>query len=249
MLDYVEKALATQDIAVLWDAHVAHMAAFGFTRLIYGFNRFTVDGGPGDHHDALILTAHDPEYLQEFIGQELYRHAPMLRWALSNSGAAPWSHRGFLDTARTPSETETRIMALNCRFGVTAGYTIAFPREKSRFMGIISLCGSVGSSQTELDEVWARHGRTIEAMNWVMHQRVSALPHAGSRRPLTDRQRQVLELIAEGRTIAGVAQVLGLSPATVEKHLRLARAALDVETTAAAIHKANWQNQMFIAKS
>jgi LuxR family transcriptional regulator len=37
-----------------------------------------------------------------------------------------------------------------------------------------------------------------------------------------------------------------LNPATVEKHLRLAREALDVDTTAQAILKASTQNQFFL---
>jgi LuxR family transcriptional regulator len=38
---------------------------------------------------------------------------------------------------------------------------------------------------------------------------------------------------------------MGLTAATVEKHLRLAREALDVETTAQAVLKAAFYNQMF----
>ena len=40
-------------------------------------------------------------------------------------------------------------------------------------------------------------------------------------------------------------RLMGLTPATVEKHLRLAREALDVETTAQAVLKAAFYNQMF----
>ena len=38
---------------------------------------------------------------------------------------------------------------------------------------------------------------------------------------------------------------MGLTPATVEKHLRLARETMGVETTAQAVLKAAFQNQMF----
>lgn len=46
-----------------------------------------------------------------------------------------------------------------------------------------------------------------------------------------------------------IALLLGLTPATAEKHLRLARAALNVETTAQAVLKAAFQNQIFILDS
>ena len=54
-------------------------------------------------------------------------------------------------------------------------------------------------------------------------------------------------LVAEGLAEAGFAvTVLELNPATVEKHLRLARDALEVETTAQAIRKVSTQNQFFL---
>lgn len=43
-----------------------------------------------------------------------------------------------------------------------------------------------------------------------------------------------------------IALLMGLTPATIEKHLRLAREALNVETTAQAVLKAALQNQMFV---
>jgi LuxR family transcriptional regulator len=42
---------------------------------------------------------------------------------------------------------------------------------------------------------------------------------------------------------------MGLTPATIEKHLRLARDALEVETTAQAVLKASMQNQIFRIES
>ena len=43
-----------------------------------------------------------------------------------------------------------------------------------------------------------------------------------------------------------IGTLMGLTPATVEKHLRLARQALSVETTAQAVLKAAYQNQIFV---
>jgi hypothetical protein len=40
--------------------------------------------------------------------------------------------------------------------------------------------------------------------------------------------------------------IMGLTSATVEKHLRLAREALAVDTTAQAVLKASFSNQMFV---
>ncbi len=51
-------------------------------------------------------------------------------------------------------------------------------------------------------------------------------------RPLTARQRDVLALIAEGRTMKEVADALGLSPRTVESHKYQVMEALGLKTTA-----------------
>jgi DNA-binding NarL/FixJ family response regulator len=50
--------------------------------------------------------------------------------------------------------------------------------------------------------------------------------------PLTPRQRQVLQLIAEGRTMKEVAGILKISPRTAESHKYDIMRALSVETTA-----------------
>jgi len=63
---------------------------------------------------------------------------------------------------------------------------------------------------------------------------------------LTKRQREVLQWVGDGKTTQDIAILLDLTSATIEKHLRLAREALDVETTAQAVLKAAFLNQMFV---
>jgi DNA-binding CsgD family transcriptional regulator len=55
-----------------------------------------------------------------------------------------------------------------------------------------------------------------------------------------------LQRVGDGKTTQDIAILLELTPATIQKHLRLAREALDVETTAQAVLKAAFYNQMFI---
>jgi LuxR family transcriptional regulator len=46
---------------------------------------------------------------------------------------------------------------------------------------------------------------------------------------------KALDVLDDGKTAQSIALLMGLSAATVEKHLRLAREALDVESTARAV--------------
>jgi LuxR family transcriptional regulator len=75
---------------------------------------------------------------------------------------------------------------------------------------------------------------------------MAALPPPQALNNLSDRQREVLEWVGDGKTIADIALVMGLKPATVEKHMRNARDALQVETTAQAVMKASLQKQLFV---
>ena len=50
----------------------------------------------------------------------------------------------------------------------------------------------------------------------------------------------------DGKTTQDIAIIMGLTPATIEKHLRLAREVLEVETTAQAVLMASFRNQIFV---
>ena len=56
--------------------------------------------------------------------------------------------------------------------------------------------------------------------------------------PLTPRQREVLQLIAEGRTMKEVALILHISPRTAESHKYEIMETLGMKTTAALIQYA-----------
>jgi LuxR family transcriptional regulator len=66
---------------------------------------------------------------------------------------------------------------------------------------------------------------------------------------LTKRQREALEWVGDGQTMQDTAMLMGLTVATVEKHLRLARDTLAVDTTAQAVLKASFSNQMFVLEA
>jgi DNA-binding NarL/FixJ family response regulator len=53
----------------------------------------------------------------------------------------------------------------------------------------------------------------------VVSQLLAASRHTGGLDPLTPREREVLTLMAEGRSNAGIATALVLSPGTIEKHV------------------------------
>ncbi|MGY9031133.1 MAG: LuxR family transcriptional regulator [Rhodobacterales bacterium] len=229
----------------LWKLHTDHMATFGFDRLIYGYNRHKTTTSLGDPQDWVLLTNHDPAYIKMFLGEGMLQNAPMLKWALANDGACSWRWPHDMELSENLSAREQQVVDFNRKMMVTAGYTISFKSVSVRTKAAIALTAKPGMYQDQVEQIWAAHGNALIVANNVMHLKLLTLPNSGLRR-LTKRQNEVLQWVGDGKTTQDIAVILELTAATVEKHLRLAREALDVDTTAQAVMKAAFYNQMFV---
>lgn len=238
-----------QSLEELWSAHTEKMTEYGFDRLLYGFTRYRTETSLGDPEDFIILTNHKTEYVEGFLDQGRYFHAPMLHWALEHEGAGSWALIRQMADTQTLTADEQKVFEFNARMGVVAGYTISFKSVSARSKGAISLCARPGLTQEDVDAIWDEHGRDIHLINNIAHLKILTLPYSTPNRALTKRQREALEWVGDGKTTQDIALLMGLTSATVEKHLRLAREALAVETTAQAVLKAALHNQMFVLEA
>ncbi len=236
-------------IELLWARHCENMAGYGFDRLFYGFTRFRTPNSLGDPNDFLLLTNHATSYTDIFIGEGLYHHAPMVKWALEHEGSCSWKVLAEMIAGDTLTKDERRVFEFNVSKGVTAGYSISFKSVSARAKGAIALTAKPGFSQASVDALWSEHGEDIVLMNNLVHLKILTLPYTPPNQSLTKRQREALEWVGNGKTMQDIAQIMGLTQATIEKHLRLAREALNVETTAQAVMKATFQNQMFVLEA
>lgn len=246
---YLDDLTAAQSLETVWDMHCREMARYGFDRLLYGFTRYRYGTSLGDPDDFVLLTNHDRAYTDQFIGSGLFLNAPMVNWALENDGACSWGVVGERLQRDELTAAEKSVMEFNLAQGVSAGYSISFKSLSMRAKGAVALTGRAGLSQRDVDAIWADHGSEIIVLNNIVHLKVMTLPYHGPSRGLTARQREALEWVGDGKTTQDIAVLMGLTQATVEKHLRLAREALSIETTAQAVLKAAFQNQMFIVHS
>ena len=248
-LEYIKAVMNETSLEALWDMHVARMSDYGFDRLIYGYTNFRSGVSLGDVEDFFILSNHSREYLDKFLGEGMYFHTPMMEWTLNNSGAKSWQavHDAYDAGLLSPEQIE--VYRDNQSLNLTAGYTISFPAVSSRTKGAISLGGRSGLTQRDVDDIWAQHGGNIVLINNVAHLKIHSLPYTYPERELTKRQREVLEWVGDGKTIQDIATLIERTPATVEKHLRLARQAMNVETTAQALLKASFMHQIYLPES
>ncbi len=245
-IDYIEDVMNQTSLEALWDAHCEKMASFGFDKIIYGYTNYRSGMSLGDVEDFFILSNHKREYLDRFLGEGLYFHGPMMKWTLENSGSQSWSIARRAYENGELSDKQLHVFEVNQQYGLHAGYTVSFPTVSSRTKGAISLGAKTEISQEELDALWVKRGREIALINNVAHLKIQSLPYTNPERELTKRQREVLEWVGDGKTIQDIALLIGRTPATVEKHLRLARDAMNVETTAQALLKASFMHQIYL---
>lgn len=245
--DYLNKLTNAPSIEILWPMHCEKMAEFGFDRLLYGFSHYTLPNNLGNPDDFYVLTNHKSEYIDGFVKEGLYHNAPMTRWAMENEGFCSWRWMQERLIAGEFTAQELKVIEFNRSHGAHCGYTISFKSVSQRARGAIALTGRADLDQDHIDNVWAEYKDTIILMNNILHLKLLSLPYTPqSGRRLTARQREALEWVGDGKTTQDIALLMGLTAATVEKHLRLARETLNVETTAQAVLKAAFQNQMFV---
>ncbi|MBU2982362.1 LuxR family transcriptional regulator [Lentibacter algarum] len=248
LASFIDRLTNTQSVEELWKLHCEKMQSFGFDKIFYGFTNYRLGRSLGDPEDFVILSNHETSYLDWFIGEAMYFHAPMVRWALKNEGVTSWAIVRSMLEAGELTDKEQDVVMRNQAEGFISGYTISFKSVSPRSKGAIALTGPRNVPQDVIDDIWRRHGAEIVAINNVAHLKILSLPHVKPTRELTKRQLEALHWVGDGKTTADVALLMGLTSATVEKHLRLARDVLSVETTAQAVLKSALQNQMFVVE-
>ncbi|WP_299841281.1 LuxR family transcriptional regulator [uncultured Paracoccus sp.] len=243
----IEKLLAPGSADELWDNFVTLMRELGFAHTFYSARRFA-DMARLWLTDELEWRSTFPvAFLDELNGTvPRLTESPWGLWSRENEGSLPcnWVDSPEAEPYLTPDNQ--RLIALMRQHGVFAGQMISLLGLSARVTGTIVLSTGDGTDQADADALWQKVGRDVMALSGVFHLRACALPQTKGRARLTPRQREVVEWAAYGKTVSEIAEILGVGPTTIEKHLRLARDALDAHTTAQAILKAHQRNQIFI---
>jgi DNA-binding CsgD family transcriptional regulator len=245
LLALLNRIAASTSIDEAWGHASAHFRKLGFSRINYGFTRFRHLKTIGDPDDALFLSTCDADYVQRYFRGGFYAKTPVFRWAEHNSGACTWAWVKLAFEAGRLSTEEADAVRQNAAMGITAGISVSFPEVSFRSKGALGLIADPGIDHAAVDAVFAARHEEILAVANMMHLTIVQLPQLSRHRALSPRQREALEWVADGKTTQDVALLMGVSPAMVEKHLRLAREALAVETTAQAVAKGALLNMIF----
>jgi LuxR family transcriptional regulator len=245
LLSLLNRIAASSSIDEAWNLASAFFQSLGFGRVNYGFTRFRHLKTIGDPDDALFLSTCDAAYVQRYFFGGFYAKTPVFRWAEQNSGACTWTWvKEALEAGRLPAE-EAEAVRQNAAMGVVAGISVSFPEVSFRSKGALGLIADPHLDHAAVDAIFSARREEILAVANMMHLTIVHLPQLSRHRALSPRQREALEWVADGKTTQDVALLMGVSPAMVEKHLRLAREALAVETTAQAVAKGALLNMIF----
>lgn len=245
-LDRINRIAQAPDAQAVWAETVAALQGFGFERINYGYTRYRVGRSIGDPDDAFFLSTHALPQVKAFHQSGLYMKSADYRWVRENVGACPWdwTHKERAAGRLSPEEC-TAMDALGAS-RVRAGYSISFPDGAPRSKGAMGMGCARNVTQARLDTHWQACQARIMALTSMAHFKLSQLPLSVPSLHLSDRQREILGWIADGKTLQDVTVLTGLSLSAVEKYLRRARDELGVETTAQAVAKVSFLNQLFV---
>lgn len=245
LVSHLDAILRAVDIETVWSILCRFAESCGFDGVIYGYSPNSRGPSLGAREDFLLLSTLSRDFMTTLVDERHYRESITFNWALKNVGVASWSMTAE-DARMDGFDSSPAALEFFARHGMGAGCTIGFPTASTRGRAVMALIAPPGVTQDQVDATLERISDSLFVVATVAHRSLIAMPYLGDRRVLTPRQREVLEWVAEGKTVADIASIMNLAQPTVEKHLRLARETLDVETTAQALVKAAFLNQMFV---
>jgi len=239
--------LHASDQERIWSLVCNFYADLGFKHVLYGYSPDSHGAVLGSPENYLVLSTLPQPVIRQIVSEGYFRMSGTFHWALSNVGIASWSmtpqEAGMPADFSVSPEAEAFFVC----HGLLTGCAIGFPQERTRGRAVMALIAPPTTSQDEVDILLETARDVVFTVAATAHRCLSSLPYHPPGRRLTQRQREVLEWVAEGKTSADIAQIMGITPPTVEKHLRLARETLGVETTPHALIKASFLNQVFVA--
>ena len=163
-----------------------------------------------------------------------------VEWVLQNDGEITATQLiTKVGAERTPS------LAMGARHGLHAVKLLSLRKIVLHSVGAVMLIPGRDRTEDDLARLWSEKASDMWLLARIAHMRIATLPREHAATNLTPRQREVLGWRSAGKTVNEIGTILGITAATVEKHMRLAREALGVDTTPQAVLKAHVTDQLF----
>ena len=211
--DFLERVTTETDADLLWSVASDWLSARGFDKVLH------LSVADGSVVSRTTLGADFERYYHE---EGMARRDPFPRYCLMAPGPVPTgidylSHHDYL----RPEERGVIEGASDA--GFRAGFSLVVRRDGMGCEGW-NLGSSLG--RREIDKIRQEKSLELRLALMALRGRLGAVPSV----KLTNRERQVMDLLAQGHRTKSIARELGLANVTVELHLTNARTKLGATT-------------------
>jgi DNA-binding CsgD family transcriptional regulator len=184
--------------------------------------------------EAVLLHNYPSEWERIFSELKLHESDPVLLYAEQTLLPFFWSSPKFQESLTLPQH---EILEHAARLGVTNGYTV--PIHPPWALGAMSASCSVVPDDEPIDPRVYYHIPLLAMYLYEAACRAQGLPlQADQRVLLSMRERQCLELVAEGKSDWAIGQILGIGESTAHTHIERAKRRLGVATRQQAVVRA-----------
>ena len=180
---------------------------------------------------AVMLHSYPKEWAQLFSELELFEIDPVFLHASRSLVPFSWDTRAFIEELSPPQQ---EIFHEARRYGLTRGYTVPIhsvdtPRD------FRASCSVVPDSESLEPAAY----QAVQLITFYLYEAASRHAQAKDppplQKPLSRRERQCLELAAQGKSDWVSSRILGLSERTVHNHVENAKRRLQVATRMQAV--------------
>ena len=200
----------------------------------FGFSHFILTGLPthGQRFESLVLERFWPDdWMSHYVSRDYIKRDPVAIASVFHSRPFTWKEAWA--RASMSSSAGDLVMMEAADAGLKDGVCVPIPVRNAR-SGCISLAGEVAI--TEPDAL-----QPVNVLSLTFASRLQLLVDH-RRHPtgltLSDREREVLTWVAEGKTAWEISKILGISDSTVNKHIAGAMRKTGAVTRTQAVAKA-----------
>ncbi|QUJ75460.1 LuxR family transcriptional regulator [Sulfitobacter albidus] len=223
---FVAQCQGCTRVSVLWQAALTYLHAQGIKMVSYHSNDAQ---RPGSDHLGIVADGFPQDWVCHYIGDNLSKVDPIPQLAARVGRPFLWSRAADLE-ALTPAQLAYLQELSSSGLGDGLAMCAYGPGMRNAYVGLGFGGPAPDLSDTQIFELQCAvqicHLKYCELTEW----------RQASFDPLTKREREVLEWIAQGKSNSVIAEILGISRHTVDTLLRRLYEKLGVnDRTTAAI--------------
>lgn len=245
----IEEFVLCVDLEEVWAALQRYLNHIGFDRAIFAHRDNVSEDTLHNHEGMIHFSSYGADLDRAVMERRLYMNSPTVRWAFRNAGWKSWADSADDMAQNRLSKEEEDVVRLTREMGLTAGWTYSVPfRPDARFRSVFGLAVPIDAPQSEADAILAQFREQLESVLLAFSLAVTRFQLVAQSQRLSSVQIKTLSLIAEGRTLAEVAELEGVHWRTIDKRLAASRQILAANNTVHAVLLAEHSGQLIVVR-